>query len=993
VANVLQFQGNADPRVGVGPQPRAEAAPVFDVGRPLAQVAGSVGELAQVELTHEQRTAILNAATQAQDYRLQQIKESQARQDAAPADTRGYGASFLDWQKEQTEARLKAAPDDMTRQYLQRDLKRVNDTFAERALTFESTRNVQFGKDQVAASADTGKRAVFTDPSQLDAVLADHITAIHAAPGLSEAAKQELTLKDRHELTATAWIGSGEKDARGTLARLKQGLPDGMTPEAGMQLEGHLSAVVHQQDAEARQEQRIRAAEAKAAAAQQRAENAANLQQRWQGALDMAGNGATNAHPITLAEVRAAVPPHEVEKTWNRYQDQLRGARAAGEMRLLSVPEQDAKLADLAKARDATQDPAEYGDRAGAYQAAAKAASAERTAFRADPAQYVAGNVPAVRQAFDAARQDPSQYPAAVALSLEHQKRIDPTADPVPLPKEAASNAVETWKAAPDAAGKLAALAPLTLALARKGADGTTVDDTLARKSLDQLEAAGLPAGVDRALEAARSGDENRAREIMATLSVKEGDLPKLADQQKGAVGQAITRLYQQPNLASAEAHAAIVTGQPGNVQMAARGQNLVRQLTERYATTEDADAAAQRAYRTVYGDGETAGSADLGVVPVPRGVDAGQLQTGLAVARQNVDVSHLAPTKEAVKAMLPPGASEGEVNGALAQATGDHNLWADDVRQYSRWAPAPGGYQLVLPSGQAVTGADGKPRVWSTDDIVHHAVGGTATAPPLVPTAEGEPAMQGVDVPAPISGSVDKGAYQQPAPVQGGARGGDGVPNPFADPEAGGGGFTLAPVNVRTFVRALASPGAVPRRDDFSDSDVAAVHAAVAEQVAQGKTSGVIGYGDYAPKDDKGRKGFRFGGDEGFSSALYKSLTDPAFRMETTLGMAKWRIDDDNHLIVSDHYNFDANDKKKAEELAKHGGATGSLLAALRDAGPMGFLNALGNLRVGTENDKKRRAYEIDFGPLKGGSPSRATALIDLVTNRPDEQGLGGNR
>jgi hypothetical protein len=100
VANVLQFQGNADPRVGVGPQPRAEAAPVFDVGRPLAQVAGSVGELAQVELTHEQRTAILNAATQAQDYRLQQIKESQARQDAAPADTRGYGASFLDWQKD-----------------------------------------------------------------------------------------------------------------------------------------------------------------------------------------------------------------------------------------------------------------------------------------------------------------------------------------------------------------------------------------------------------------------------------------------------------------------------------------------------------------------------------------------------------------------------------------------------------------------------------------------------------------------------------------------------------------------------------------------------------------------------------------------------------------------------------------------------------------------------------------------------------------------------
>jgi hypothetical protein len=657
VANVLQFQGNADPRVGVGPQPRASAAPVFDVGKPLAQVATSVDELAKAELTHEHRTAILNASTQAQDYRLQQIKEAQSRENAAPADTRGYGASFLDWQKEQTDARLKAAPDDLTRQYLERNLSRVNDTFAERALTFESARNVQFGKDQVAASADTGKRAVFTDPSQLDAVLGDHIAAIHAAPGLSEAAKQELTLKDRHELTATAWIGSGEKDARGTLARLRQGLPEGMTPEAGMSLEGHLSSVVHQLDAEDKAARARADAEAKAAAARRRADNAANLQQRWQGALDMAGNGATNAHPITLAEVQAAVPPKEVEKTWNRYQDQLRGARAAGEMRLMSVPEQDARLAELAKARDATQDPAEYGDRSGAYQAAARAASAERTAFRADPARYVAAAVPVVRQAFDAARQDPGLYPAAVALSLEHQRRIDPGADPVPLPKEAASNAVEAWKAAPDAAGKLAALAPLTLGLARKGADGTTVDDTLARKSLDQLEAAGLPAGADRALEAARAGDENRAREIMATLSVKEGELPKLAEVKGKELNAALTQLYQQPNLASAEAHAASATGQPGNVQTAARGQKLLQQLAQRYAANgEGADEAVQHAYRTAYGDGATAGDADLGVVPVPRGVDAGQLQTGLAVARQNVDVSHLAPTREAVKAMLPPG-------------------------------------------------------------------------------------------------------------------------------------------------------------------------------------------------------------------------------------------------------------------------------------------------------------------------------------------------
>jgi hypothetical protein len=131
--------------------------------------------------------------------------------------------------------------------------------------------------------------------------------------------------------------------------------------------------------------------------------------------------------------------------------------------------------------------------------------------------------------------------------------------------------------------------------------------------------------------------------------------------------------------------------------------------------------------------------------------------------------VSHLAPTKDAIKAMMPPGTSDGEVNGALAQATGDHALWADDVRQYSRWAPAPGGYQLVLPSGQAVTGADGKPRVWSTDDIIHHAMGGTASAPALVPAAEGEPATQGVPTPP-------------AAPAQGKRPGDVPVASPFRD-------------------------------------------------------------------------------------------------------------------------------------------------------------------------------------------------------------------
>ena len=155
-----------------------------------------------------------------------------------------------------------------------------------------------------------------------------------------------------------------------------------------------------------------------------------------------------------------------------------------------------------------------------------------------------------------------------------------------------------------------------------------------------------------------------------------------------------------------------------------------------------------------------------------------------------------------------------------------------------------------------------------------------------------------------------------------------------------------IVPVNVRQFVSHLAGNMSPITEDQFTPEDLAAIRYAILKQ--GGGASGSIGYGDY------GASGWSSFGDptEGPLDMLYKSYTDPAYRMETTLGTASYRRLPDGSYIVEDRYNFNAPSRQRVLNAVNEKGMLRLLDDAFRKSGLAGVLNVLGNVYGQTEDE-----------------------------------------
>lgn len=157
-----------------------------------------------------------------------------------------------------------------------------------------------------------------------------------------------------------------------------------------------------------------------------------------------------------------------------------------------------------------------------------------------------------------------------------------------------------------------------------------------------------------------------------------------------------------------------------------------------------------------------------------------------------------------------------------------------------------------------------------------------------------------------------------------------------------------LIPVNMRQFVSHLAGNRAPITEAEFSPADLAAIRYAIEKR---GGTSGFIGYGDYSPQ------GFSSWMNptqpaEGPLDILYKSYTDPAYRMETTLGSASYRMLPDGTYVVEDRYNFNAPTRKFVTNALRERGMFSLLSDAFQNTGLSGVLNLLGNVYGETEGE-----------------------------------------
>jgi hypothetical protein len=421
------------------------------------------------------------------------------------------------------------------------------------------------------------------------------------------------------------------------------------------------------------------------------------------------------------------------EKAWASYSRQAAAASVQGEFRTAPADVLDAHVAASAP----TPGEPGYAEKSRYYDALADGRAAVLAKRETAPVEATIRSSPAVAQAWAAASQDPKLLPQAVQASIAEQQRLG-IKNISPLPQGAVAATVGAWHAGQTAGERLAALAPLTIGLAQQQPDGT-YDDTLGAKGLQQLEKAGLDKGTNYALEAARLGDTPRAHEIIGWLAADPTKLPDPGEAKAKEVKAAVAQLYQGSNAARAEADAYALTGQPGAGEAAQRGQALLLRGAMIYAARgEQPDDAAAHALRVLHGDKPVTTNPDVGIVPLPSGAERSAFENALALTRENVDLAHLAPTREGVTARLtaylghPP--APGEVEGTLAQATADYHALAGDLRNGAgRWLAAPGGYQLITPSGQAVPGPDGRPRVWKADEIQHHAMTGGAQRPEMV--------------------------------------------------------------------------------------------------------------------------------------------------------------------------------------------------------------------------------------------------------------------
>lgn len=169
-----------------------------------------------------------------------------------------------------------------------------------------------------------------------------------------------------------------------------------------------------------------------------------------------------------------------------------------------------------------------------------------------------------------------------------------------------------------------------------------------------------------------------------------------------------------------------------------------------------------------------------------------------------------------------------------------------------------------------------------------------------------------------------------------------------------------VVPVNIRQFAGAAFGNNSPLTEDDFWQSDLDAMKGAVSKNMA-GKGTGFvkpgdIGYGDYGTGEggefSKWDGGYRGQEGIGLFASLLQSYIDPKFRLETTLGMAKYKPDADGNIIVEDNYNFNATPNEIEGAVNKAGGKFNAMKNSYRDAGFEGLMNAIGNLYIAPEGN-----------------------------------------
>lgn len=425
---------------------------------------------------------------------------------------------------------------------------------------------------------------------------------------------------------------------------------------------------------------------------EQQAQAQIDLEPTLKDHLAMYEVGQAPDKPMTLDQFAAMYGAEAGQEAFRQYEGARRLGGELAAVGGLSASELDAWVAALQPDPKAPN----FAEQQTAFKIAQQARERALKLRGEDPMRAAMMANATVERAFQSYAEsgDTDLLASAVRAGLKEQERLGIPADKrVGLTAEAAVSVADGFAKAETAEEKLGVLASITTELQ---------DDEAARVVLAQLQQAGVPGGMEWALDAWGRGDRGAAIRIATALT---GPEVKLEGEGKKDLKAAIADTYDQ-GAGRVLALQASWMGQPEAWQRAADQQGLVGRVAALHvAAGMDAGKAAQQAVADVTGGGAYLLDEDLAAVTLPATFD------GEAVDQRAV-ANGLTVLREQVGTMLTLDDLRLLVGDESAVADMEYQLLLDDLADDGRWVNHGEGFALAMPSANGgmalVTRADG---------------------------------------------------------------------------------------------------------------------------------------------------------------------------------------------------------------------------------------------------------------------------------------------
>ena len=338
------------------------------------------------------------------------------------------------------------------------------------------------------------------------------------------------------------------------------------------------------------------------------------------------------------------------------------------------------------------------------YDFAQQAIADHLKAQAADPATYTLQTYPQLAERWQRAMtsRDPAMIEASIRSMAATQAAIG-IRNPQLLPTELAQISADAFNNAelPEQQ-RMQALVETVLA---------TKDPAHQRLIFDQLVRAGIPPEAEAGFEAHQRGDTGAARRLFQAVMLDPNKLPGKLPNTDAEIQEEISyRLMDQGKIG--DLYYGLTAGDAMNYQSAQRDADLIKKAVQlRLIAGDDLGTAVDKVGRDMFGDVVTVGGNwDVNAqILLPSDEDPGPVLAGLGALKTEV--------REALEFKLPDAPTQ---DGSRAITSAVLSNYTDLVMAEGYFRNSGGGYVFIDPYvGQAVAGADGKPLVFTEDQVI----------------------------------------------------------------------------------------------------------------------------------------------------------------------------------------------------------------------------------------------------------------------------------